>query len=665
VKPGLTLSVAILLFGVLAPSSRAAAVPGTPVSARSSGSTRADLLRRAAEARLARGGVDERRAVLHELEQAVLLDPDDARLRIAYGWLCFEAGFDLQARTSFERATALDPDDAEARLGLGRVCKRDWIAMLDSTSLAKAVASVSAAVRLDPESCEAWVLLAPLLYERGRLSGARAAAERACAARGDCAEAQLAAAYLSYRGGRIARAESLFAVALPRLPRSFAAHFHDLSPLLTPEMSEEVEELTPPMRDEFEQRFWSEVDPDPTTPENEARLEYWSRVAHAGMLFLDDPDEPRWDMRAELYARYGAPRGVSYENLGLPTSYRMGQIVWVDTRRYGPRQIGMSTDYPIHSQLWDYSNLGMSVILCDHLLTNDYTLMRLKGRSTDPVPDARTLCRSDLVATPGGRGLFPVLPPGARPLPIEGRLARFEGAQGAKLLAQVEVPGAPTDSLWAQCALVDKSARVVARLERELSPSGCDPAVLRTGDFSFDVPPGPYRVAISVRDGHGARGVTRMAREVAPVSAGLSMSDVVVACGPLEAARTSPGIRLDPNPRARVAGGEPLIVYFELYHMAPGPTGQSHFEYEYVVESAGRDARPWYQRVLPFLGREPHYFVRSEEWNVGPLRRQFLTVPVQSLKPGPYRLDVKVRDLVAGTTTTASAGFERLGPAVR
>ena len=654
-KCGLALSGVLLGMGVLA-----VWAPGAGATTRSA---RADSLHRAAAERLAAGGLDERRAALRELQDAVLLDPDDPRHRLAYGRLCLEAGFDLQARGSFERAAQLDPRDGAARLGLGQVWKRDWLRFLEPSSLARAIEHLSAAVERDPGLCDAWGLLAPLLYEHGDTSTARTAALRACEHCPGRAEARLAAAYLAYRAGQVARAESLFTLAIPGLPPLLRAPFADLTPLLYLDDGEALAEMSPRMAEEFVRRFWSEADPDPATPENEAQLEYWSRVAHAGLVFLDDPSEPRWDTRAELYVRYGAPRGVRYEPPGLPLSYTFGKALWVEDRVAGPQSIGMKMDYPLHSAMWDYSHLGMFVPVFDFTLSNRYRFWRESYRNSDPVPSAQTLGRHDLLATAGGRALFPVLPPGVRPLPVEACVARFEGERGTKLLAQIEAPGTPVDSLWAQCVLVDSSEHVVTRLARTLSPSGCDPTTLRTGDFTFEVPPGVYRVAFSVRDGHGARGVARSTQQVAAVPAGLSMSDVVVTCGPIDIVRGEPEIRLGPNLKSRVSGEGPLIAYFEIYRMTPGTDGRARFEYEYSVESEERDARPWLLRVLPFGGREPHYVVRSEEVNVGPLRRQFITVPVQSLKAGHYRLDVKVRDLATGTSTTGSARFERVGAA--
>jgi GWxTD domain-containing protein len=663
---GLALSGVLLVIGVLAvPAPGYAGEPASraPASVPSTRPARADSLHRAATARLARGGIDERRVALRELQEAVLLAPDEPRHRLAYGRLCLEAGFDQQARGSFERAAALDPRDGSARLGLGQVWKRDWLLFLEPSSLERSIKHLSAAVERDPGLCDAWILLVPLLYEHGEAAGARAAATRPCELFPGRADVRLAGAYLAYRAGQVTRAESLFTLAIPGLPPLLRARFADLAPLLTPEDGEALAEMSPRMADEFVRRFWSEADPDAATPENEARLEYWTRIAHASLVFLD-PTQARWDARAELYVRYGAPEQAIYELAGLPPAQRPNKFDQFHRDRYGNlRRIGEPMWYPMHSQVWNYPGLGMTVLLQDLLLSSRYELPRGRFRSTDPVPDPRALAQSNLLATAGGRAVFPALPPGVKPLRVEGCVARFEGVQGTKLLAQIETPGTPVDSLWAQCVLVDSSEHVVARLARTLSPSGCDPTTLRTGDFTFDVPPGVYRVAFSVRDGHGARGVARTTQQVVAVPAGLSMSDVVVTCGPIDIVRGAPEIRLGPNLKSRVAGEGPLIAYFEIYRMTPGADGQARFEYEYSVESEERDARPWYQRVLPFVRRDPHYVVRSEEVNFGPLRRQFITVPVQSLKPGHYRLDVKVRDLATGASTTGSARFERVGEA--
>lgn len=75
---------------------------------------------------------------------------------------------------------------------------------------------------------------------------------------------------------------------------------------------------------------------------------------------------------------------------------------------------------------------------------------------------------------------------------------------------------------------------------------------------------------------------------IEPSRADLDVSDLVVSCGTggVGAGRT---VRLDPNPSARVADGDPLTAYFEIYHLRAGGDGQARFEYVYTVKSAEKD----------------------------------------------------------------------------
>jgi len=628
------------------------------VSAAGDSTPEAQKLSQEGAERWQKATMEERHKAIEALELAAKKAPHDLKILTQLAHAYLDAGYNHDAKELFEHLTEMAPDDADGYDGLGRVWKRDWLATLAPKSLDKAIRYLEQATRLDPMLARAWTTLAVLRVERGDMQGAGLAAGSARAAAPESTGATLASAYLAYRVGHLADAESLFTLAIPRLPRSLALRFGDITPLLPPQEGEELQGLPPAEHAERVRRFWSASDPDPTTRVNEARLEYWSRVAHASLLFSDSW-EPAWDMRAELYVRYGAPRSVAYQPPGVPLSVTPNQYPqFYGSPRDGVRRVGdaISMSYAEHTQVWEYPNLGMLVVLEDRAISQHYELPRNAYAETDPAPDPAQLARSGLLATAGGRGVFAPLPPGEHPLPIETVVSAFEGEHGPRLLANVATPGAPGRALHAECVVLDSTEREVARMARDLGASRCDAATTRAGDFAFDLPPGQYRVAVSVVDGEGGRGVARQPHELSPLPTVLALSDIVLVCGPLETVPVGGSVRLDPNLEHRIGGDEPLLAYFEVYALRPETNGATKFEYEYKVHSLERDTRPWFKRMFSRSGAE-RIAVRSPEEGAGPTRRQYLSVPAQSLAPGRYRLEVTVRD--HGATTRREVEFEK------
>jgi len=625
-----------------------AAEAAPPPGSGSQGERSAEASRLAEQARLhlARGTVDARRMALRELEQATLLEPGRADYELELARAYYAAGFLKSARTRFERVSRLAPLESAARFGLGQVWRRDWLKYLDPSSLTRAIENFSEAARRDSSRADCWIMLSTLSVAEGNLPAATAAAGRALETAPANPDAQLAAASCAWRTGDVERADSLFGRAVPALARNVRSRFEDISPLATERDTMLMHRLPLLMQYDFVRRFWKDHDPDPTTGANEAQLEYWARCAQAYFLYYD-AHRREWDERGEVYVRYGPPDSAAYNPIGSPMVVHLGN--------YG--------EYPANVLVWEYRSLGMKVTLQDRLLSEYYLLPISYDRDPDPRPDPDSLAQlGDALATGLGRGVFPLYPPGAHPLPVAGALARFEGEQGPRLLAQLEVAGTPAESLWAEWVVMDSLETEVARARRELSPSPCDPAAHRTADFATALRPGHYHIGLSVRGSAGARGVYREEVDLAPRAASLALSDVVITCGAPEVGAGS--VQLAGNPSARVAAADPLSAYFEIYHLATGAEGEAQFEYVYTVRSSERDKRIWVQRALA-PRREPTPLVASRrEQNPGSLRRQFVTVPVQSLPPGHYRLEIRVRDLIAGTEASGAAEFVRQPPAL-
>ena len=618
-----------------------------------------ERLSKEADRRWEQGTLEQRHKAIEDLEQAAKLAPHDLRVRSRLGRAYLDAGYNHDAKETFEHLTELAPGDADAWEGLGRVWKRDWVATLATASLEKSIHYFDEAVRLDPARANVWSMLTLLRLERGDTGLAARMAGQALAAAPDSVGPLLGGGIVAYQTGRLEQAESLYTAAIARMPRSIGLRYRDLAPLMAGADDDALADLAPAEHAEAVRRFWSASDPDPTTRVNEARLEYWTRVARASLLYSDSW-APHWDMRAELFVRYGPPEHIAYQPPGIPLAQRPNpNDYWFNNGLSGTRRVGDADPmwYPMHTQVWEYPRLGMNVLLEDRAISQHYELPRNSWAETDAVPDPGAMARSGLLPTGDGRATFAPLPPGARPLAIQAAVSAFEGERGPRLLAHVAAPGSPGAQLRAECVVIDSVEHEVGRASVALGASRCDAATTRAGDFSFDLPPGRYRVAVSVGDGEGGRGVVRQRHDLQPLPGTLALSDIVLVCGPLETVPVDGVVRLAPNLERRIAGGEPLLAYFEVYALRPDAGGGTRFEYHYSVRSLDPDPRPWFKRMFSRAGLEP-IAVRTPEEGAGSTRRQYLSVPAQSLPPGHYRLEVTVKD--HGATARRAMEFEKV-----
>jgi len=341
---------------------------------------------------------------------------------------------------------------------------------------------------------------------------------------------------------------------------------------------------------------------------------------------------------------HGSPTIVEYD---LPR--RMGQ----DMR---PGHDMVKAGFPADAQVWSYPELGMRVVLQDRSLSGHFARAAIKDFDAGSTPDPRVLAlREDVVSLGDGQAVFLTRPPREQWLDVRASVARFVGEGRPRIVVHVQVPGGPADSLWARWVVLDSTGREVARDVEPLGLSACDPAERRVGEFSHELPPGAFEVAVSARDSHRRRGVFRTAVAMASPPPGLVLSDIVLSCGDPAMLVGGSEVRLEANMDAEVSGPRPLVAYFEIAHLATGSEGRSRFEYEYAVRreleaSPGRRAPAAAPALLS---------AAREEAQAGALRRQFVSVPTQGLAEGRYRLTIRVRDLVGGEEAAGSVAFTR------
>lgn len=119
----------------------------------------------------------------------------------------------------------------------------------------------------------------------------------------------MAAGLAAFRLNRLAEADSAFTQAIARMLPADRAEFLDLGRILRRGDSVRVAGLPPDERARTDSAYWEAADPLLATPENEARLEFLSRMAYADLHYTDeDTKQAGWRTdRALILARYGEP----------------------------------------------------------------------------------------------------------------------------------------------------------------------------------------------------------------------------------------------------------------------------------------------------------------------------------------------------------------------
>ncbi|MDE2999063.1 MAG: tetratricopeptide repeat protein [Gemmatimonadota bacterium] len=192
-----------------------------------------------------------------------------------------EAGEYVQsekAEAAFRRQLEVNPDHVEARLDLGEVL----------TELARAD--------------EAVPVLTPLVESGNPLQ------QRSLAA--------LAEACLKQR--EFDRADVLFDRYLEGLGADTQAVYYDLRKVAESGERDRFEAAPPAEWKALSEAYWAGRDPAPATAANERKLEHYRRVAYSLEHF--GKDRFPWDVRGDVYVRYGRPAHVSSsENIRFET----------------------------------------------------------------------------------------------------------------------------------------------------------------------------------------------------------------------------------------------------------------------------------------------------------------------------------------------------------
>ncbi|MDP2915623.1 MAG: GWxTD domain-containing protein [Candidatus Aminicenantes bacterium] len=424
-------------------------------------------------------------------------------------------------------------------------------------------------------------------------------------------------------------------------------------------------------RGEFIEGFWKKRDPDPVTPENEAKLEYYRRIAQTNKLFSTSGISGWRTDRGRIYILLGPPKEVQ--------------------RDFGSQGSGLSafTGPKETWQYWDLPNpklpYNMEFVFVDRFGTGSYVLDQSfradRGRNAlldaasvtfqfDALENLSEALKNPFENLGNLKGVI-TAEVDYDLVPFRWDVFAFKGTPKNDFLPMlVEVPyasipvkkgeGADLISLNLTVNVSDALGRIVFGTSRDVNFRRTAAETASSGDRSLDLQaslflePAVYTFHLRVLDNYsGKMGTSHREVRVPELDSGeLALSDLVLSPTPIEELRPAGGkAGAGPLPGISLAGtssdigsGDELNLYLEVYGLSLDPaTGLGRFAAEYFLMQDGKT-----------LSRIPASQTPPAPERDCRLRSSFR---LKDLKPGDYVLRAKITDGVSGSTAWKERPF--------
>ena len=190
-----------------------------------------------------------------------------------------------------------------------------------------------------------------------------------------------------------------------------------------------------------------------------------------------------------------------------------------------------------------------------------------------------------------------------------------------------------------------------------------DSLATKLNQITLTLPPATYRVAVTVEE-RGSGRFASVRREVTldDLEGAIAMSDLELARSIGAARETSAfnrgPLEVVPRPSGRYRSGQPVPVYFEIYHVGTDRHGARAYTVEYSVRSAGPRSL-WSKLTFRNADRVQ---VRSSFDALAPGPHDFVHVSAvtKNLEPGDYILEVAVTDRSSSRRVVRETTFRLL-----
>gem|GEM_PF-1967492 len=686
-----------------------------------------DIIRRAREAL---------EAGRYDLAQELAESATGAFPQSTEAWMVLGASLDRQpgkdgpALEAYRKVVALAPDHPEAHLAIGRIHLERMRRGVVEVEALSAIRSFDRVIELIPSHPQAyWLRGVAYLEGLGDTLNAGADFERQLGAVPGHPDASVYLLQLAVDTGERDLAEKLTATMLLELkwdtriyrpmlrlyiergewyaaaliarrylavlPAGELDAIFDLSPLLPASRKGAYRQLGYDARQRYWRSYWGERGGASLENPSTRLLEHIWRVSEARALF--GQQKFPWDIRGELFVRYGPPdhriTSISGTSIGL---YMDGPF----QSRLRSRMLDVGMPYAAVDELanfaglinpvlfpgsersgerfeiWLYMDEGLLFRFHDPLMRNEFRL----AYPVDQQVNDRLITRLPVISE---------VEESTEPLRPMLQTAQFRGREGKTRLHTylslpvIELVGSVSDpvpdaTLTSAVTLANTNFNVVADETRHRwLQAGPASAVQRSRRFveavSLLVGAGQYWLSVFVEHSEADRTGSFGPRmiEVRDYSGTeLTMSDVVLAStdtlGAHEANLLDEGMAYLPQPGGVFDLERPLVVYFEVYNLSQDPEGISTYDLTYEVFPEPR-SRLFPDQIassveeLPVSGeRTPAVSLTSTYRSLRPDVVHTTALSMEGHPEDFYRLRVRVTDALNGNRVSRETTFRVL-----
>jgi len=538
--------------------------------------------------------IASRERAVQALERAIQLAPRQTEYRYTLAKLQLQRGAHSTAKSEFRRIMKIAPLDARPYYQLALFYEEDMLHYRDMISphenatiyfypfaekdFVEAERLLRSAIGLDPKMHEAYHHLAGLYFDAKLFDKMQALLEKAMTKLESVDLYLFLGLARRQQPGQADAAMQAYQQALQLMSPADCAFFYSLQTVLAPDALKIYENTADSAQAQMQHRFWKSRDPLFLTAANERLLEHFGRIAYANL---------RYSFPEKKISGWKTDRGQTLIRFGQPQS-RTRTRADLGTNATGHITLDASKEF------WNYGDFQM--IFEDRFLNRNYAFAWGGAGAIDG--KARF---EEKIRTVPERYEFPHA---GRPLELPHIIAQFRsgspyedkirmGEDSTRLeiyygVADSTLSTRPAVALRRGLFFFDENWNEIHQWRGERRFTATD-SIFLLDRWPVRMKPGAYHVSLEVLDQTSGRsGVAREKINVENFSESqLLMSSVVLA----RADSSTPpltlyhehDIHLVPVLAPEFFAGEPLYVYYEIYHLTLDANGRSSYRLDYAM----------------------------------------------------------------------------------